>query len=294
LSVYTGIESAIKVMLSPYGKVLASPATGAITVVDTPDSLDRIATYIEGENKALARQIAINVTVLSVSLLDTDEYGINWNVVYNSLNRKFGITNSFAPVSSSVVGFTAGILGSSKFSGTTALINALSEQGKVRQKTTASVVTLNNQPVPVQVARQTSYLQSSQTSIVAQVGTTTTLIPGVVTAGFNMSILPHILTNGTVMLQFSTDISTLRTIRQIESNGSKIQMPEVDTRNFLQRVSMKSNETLVISGFEQADENVDYRGVGTPKNILFGGGMNASATKEVIVVLITPVAMSGS
>ena len=293
LSVYTSIESAIKVMLSPYGKVLASPATGAITVVDTPDSLDRIALYIEGENKALSRQIAINVTVLSVTISESDEYGINWTAVYQSLNRKFGISNSFTP-STGAVGFTAGILGSSKFSGTTALINALSEQGKVRRQTTASVVTLNNQPVPVQVARQTSYLQSSQTSIVAQVGTTTTLIPGVVTAGFNMSILPHVLTNGTVMLQFSTDISTLRSIRQIESNGTRIESPELDTRNFLQRVSMKSNETLIISGFEQKDDNLDYRGVGTPKNMLLGGGLNAASNKEVIVVLITPVAMAAS
>jgi type IVB pilus formation R64 PilN family outer membrane protein len=292
LSVYSGIENAIKVMLSPYGKVLASPATGAITVVDTPDSLDKIATYIDGENKALSRQIAINVTVLSVSLSHSDEYGINWNAVYSSLNRNFGISNSFAPATPGSGNFTAGIVGSSKFSGTTAVINALSEQGKVRRQTTASVVTLNNQPVPVQVARQTSYLQSSQTSIVAQVGTTTTLIPGVVTAGFNMSILPHVLTNGTVMLQFSTDISTLRGIRQIESNGSRIESPELDTRNFLQRVAMKSNETLIISGFEQTDDNLDYKGVGTPKNFLLGGGVNGQNTKEIIVVLITPVAMA--
>ncbi len=291
LSVYTGLENAIKVMLSPYGKVLASPATGAITVVDTPDSLDRVAAYIEGENKALSRQIAINVTVLSVSLRDADEYGINWSAVYNSLNRRYGISNSFAP-SDGAVGFTAGIVGGSKFSGSKAVINALSEQGKVRRQTTASVVTLNNQPVPVQVARQTSYLQSSQTAVVAQVGTTTTLIPGVVTAGFNMSILPHVLTNGTVMLQFSTDISTLRQIRNIDSNGTHIESPELDTRNFLQRVSMKSNETLIISGFEQTDDNLDYRGVGTPKNFVLGGGMNAATNKEVIVVLITPVTMA--
>lgn len=295
LSVYVGIESAIKVMLSPYGKVLASPATGSITVVDTPDSMGRIANYIEGENKALSRQVAVNVTVLSVTLTDSDEYGINWSAVYNTLNRHYGISNTYAPSSgTNPVGFTAGILGSSKFSGTTALINALSEQGKVRRQTTASVVTLNNQPVPVQVARQTSYLQSAQTSIVAQVGSVTSLTPGVVTAGFNMSILPHVLTNGTVMLQFSTDISTLRGIRTITSNGTSIESPELDTRNFLQRVAMKSNETLIISGFEQTDDNLDRSGVGDPRNFIFGGGFKAKTNKEVIVVLITPVSMTAS
>lgn len=295
LSVYSSIEKSVAAMLSSYGKVVSSPATGTITVVDTPDSLDRVAAFIDSENKTLSRQVVINVTVLSVSLNEADEYGINWNLIYNTLNAKYGIRNTVA-ASANAVGFSAGILSTStsKFAGSTVLINALSEQGKVRRQTTASVVTLNNQPVPVQVARQTSYLQSSQTTVTAQVGTTTSLIPGTVTSGFNMSILPHVLSNGTVMLQFSTDISALRSIRTVTSNGSTIESPEMDTRNFLQRVSMKSNETLVISGFEQTDENTDNSGVGHPGNFLFGGGIKANSNKEVIVILITPTMVSGS
>ncbi|MFC7518879.1 PilN family type IVB pilus formation outer membrane protein [Herbaspirillum sp. GCM10030257] len=293
LSVYSSIEKAVSAMLSAHGKVVASPATGTMTVVDTPDALDRIASFIESENKALSRQVVINVTVLSVNLSNADEYGIDWDLVYRNLSQRYGIHNTFA-ASPSSTGFSAGILStsSSKFAGSSVLISALSEQGKVRRQTTASVVTLNNQPVPVQVAKQTSYLQSSQTTITALVGSTTTLTPGNVTSGFNMSILPHVLANGTVMLQFSTDISSLRGIRPVESNGSKIETPEMDTRNFLQRVAMKSNETLIISGFEQTDDNLDERGVGQPKNFLFGGGYKAVSGKEVIVILITPTTMN--
>lgn len=293
LSVYSGIENAVKVMLSPHGKVLAAPATGSITVVDTPDTLDRIGAYLESANQALSRQIVMNVTVLSVNLEQGDEYGINWNLMYSSLKNKYGLQNSFTG-SPNAAALSAGIVGNSRFTGSTLIAKALAEQGKVRRQTTASVVTLNNQPVPVQVARQTSYLQSAQTSFVAQVGTTTTLTPGVVTAGFNMSILPHVLNNGAVMLQFSIDISTLRGIRVIESNNTRIESPEMDTRNFLQRVSMKSGETLVIGGFEQTDENVDRQGVGKPGNYLLGGGVKAKSNKEVIVVLITPMAMAGA
>lgn len=292
LSVYASIEKSVGAMLSGYGKVVASPATGAITVVDTPDTLDHIASFIDGENKSLSRQVVINVTVLSVNLADADEYGINWNLVYQGLSNKYGIKNA-AAAGSNGVGFSAGILATagSKLAGTSLVINALSEQGKVRRQTTASVVTLNNQPVPVQVARQTSYLQSSQTTVTALVGASTTLTPGTVTSGFNMSILPHILANGTVMLQFSTDISALRGIRTVTSNGSMIETPEMDTRNFLQRVAMKSNETLIISGFEQTDDNLDRSGVGTASNYLFGGGLKARSSKEVIVVLVTPTTM---
>ncbi len=286
LSVYGSIESVIKAMLSSYGKVVISPATGSITVVDTPDTLDRVAAYVENENKTLERQVVINVTVLAVSLKDSENYGINWNLVYNTLRRTYGLTS--APFAMDGTRFSAGILGDSRFAGSTAIIDALSKQGKVRRQTTASVITLNNQVVPLQVAKQTSYLQQSQTTVVPQVGTTTTLMPGTVTSGFNMSILPHVLANGTVLLQFSTDISALNTIREVESGTSKIETPEIDTRNFLQRVAMKSNETLIISGFEQTDDNLDRQGVGSPRNAALGGGIKAATDKESIVILITP------
>jgi len=286
LSVYGSIESVIKAMLSSYGKVVISPATGSITVVDTPDTLARVGAYIENENKTLERQVVINVTVLSVSLTDSDAYGINWNLVYTTLRKTYGLTS--VPFGLDGTRFSAGVLGDSRFAGSTAIIDALSKQGKVRRQTTASVITLNNQVVPLQVAKQTSYLQQSQTTVVPQVGTTTTLIPGTVTSGFNMSILPHVLANGTVLLQFSTDISALNNIREVQSGTSKIETPEIDTRNFLQRVAMKSNETLIISGFEQTDDNLDRQGVGSARNVALGGGVKAASAKESIVILITP------
>jgi hypothetical protein len=60
----------------------------------------------------------------------------------------------------------------------------------------------------------------------------------------------------------------------------------------MQRVSMKSNETLVISGFEQTDDNLSRNGSGNASNYILGGGFRASRTKEVIVILITPTTLS--
>lgn len=293
LSVYANIEKSVAAMLSPRGKVVASPATGSLTVVDTPDVLERVAVFMENENEALSRQVAINVTVLAVTLNDADEYGIKWDLVYSNLMSKYGIRNTLSAQPNGV-GFSAGVLGDSRWAGSTVLINALAEQGKVRRQTTATVVTLNNQPVPVQVAKQTSYLKSSQSTVTALVGNTTTLTPGTITSGFNMSILPHVLNNGTVMLQFSIDISALRSIRTVNSNNSTLETPELDTRNFLQRVAMKSNETLIISGFEQTDDTVNHQGTGSATNMLFGGAVKAQRDKEVIVILITPTAMESA
>jgi len=91
-----------------------------------------------------------------------------------------------------------------------------------------------------------------------------------------------------LLLQFTTDISALVSLLPVSSGSSSIQVPTVDTRNFMQRVAMKSNETLIISGFEQTDDNMTRNGIGTPGNYLFGGGVNGTNEKQVIVILITP------
>lgn len=291
LSVYDNVSKSIGAMLSSYGRTVSSPATGTITVVDTPDVLERVAAFVEAENASLLRQVAVNVTVLSVTLNDTDQYGIDWDLVYNNLLNKYGVKNTLATMPGTA--FSAGVINArSKFAGSNLMIKALAEQGKVRRQTTATVVTLNNQPVPVQVATQTSYLQSSQTTTNGLSGTTTSLTPGTVTSGFNMSILPHILSNGTVMLQFTTDISSLVDLRTVSSGTSSIETPEMQTRNFLQRVAMKSNETLIISGFEQSDENLSRQGVGKAENWLLGGRTKRHSNKEIVVVMITPMAMA--
>ncbi|WP_246312308.1 PilN family type IVB pilus formation outer membrane protein [Pseudaquabacterium terrae] len=295
LSVFESIEKSVLSMLSTEGKASASPATGTISVTDTPHVLERVAKFLEEENRSLSRQVMIDVTVLAVSKDDLDDYGIKWDIVYGDLSRRFGIQNTYSPQSGSG-SFSAAVLNTatSKLAGSSLMLTALSSQGRVRRETSASVATLNNQPVPVQVATQTTYLRSTSTSQAVNAGTTTTLEPGTITSGFNMTILPHVLSNGTVLLQFGTDISSLRTIRTVTSNGTTIETPEVDTRNFLQRVAMKSGDTLVISGFEQTDDNVDRKGVGDPKMILFGGGVKAKANKEVIVILVTPIAVGGA
>jgi len=297
LSVFDGLQNSIQSMLSPYGSSVASPATGSISVTDTPDVLERVAAFMAQQNRALSRQVMLNVTVLSVTLSAQDSYGIDWSAVYQTLSKKFSLSNTFISTATNPVSFAASVLSpTSNLNGTTMMIQALSTQGRVRRKTSASVTTLNNQPVPVQVATQQGYLASISTTNTANVGSATSLTPGTVTTGFNMTLLPHVLDDGTVMLQFFTNISSLLALQNVSSGGTNpmtIQTPEVDTRNFLQRVAMKSGETLVISGYEGTNDNSNQSGTGTASMYALGGGYDTNRSREVIVILITPVTQGG-
>ncbi|KAG0189380.1 hypothetical protein DFQ28_003506 [Apophysomyces sp. BC1034] len=307
-SITADIVANISSMLTPNVGRMTRPAsggaaasggfsTGTITVTDTPEVLARIETYLQGENKNITKQVLLNVKVLSVTLSDKDSLGIDWTLVYKSLNGnyEFGLKNLFQADSAAVNGAVS-ILDTAtgragQFAGSSLIVQALSQQGRVSTITSPSVTTLNLQPVPVQVARQTSYLASVQTTNTAQVGSTTALTPGTVTTGFNMNLLPYVMPDNNLLLQYSINLSALQRLRSVTSGGSTIEIPEVDNRIFSQKVRLKSGETLVLSGFEQSIDNGNKQGVGNPNNILLGGGMGADNRRDVIVVLITPVVM---
>lgn len=292
LSIWKGIEDSIRTMMSPDGKLVVTASTGTITVDDTPLVLDRVSKFVEEQNKALSRQVVINVRVLAVDLSKSHEYGINWEMVYENIGRSIGasLSNLAEPVTGGTNLALRVLPGASMFGGSSAVIQALSKQGRVSQVTSASLVTINNQPAPIQVGRQTAYLASSTTTIgTGGAGNTVTLQPGQVTTGFSMNMLPHILDSNRLMLQYSGDISTLTRLSTVVSGGSSIQTPEIDTRNFMQRTFLNSGETLVVTGFEQFALNGDTQGVGSAENLALGGRLTARDTKTVLVVLIQPV-----
>lgn len=287
-SITDDIEQNVKTMLSNVGRMSFSRSTGMITVTDRPDVLDQVGSYVAAENANLSKQVLLNIKVYSVTLNDQDSAGIDWNLVYKAANWNFNLKNTFQDAATNSVSGAVGILDGS-FAGSNAVIKALSQQGRVSVITSPSVTTLNLQPVPVQVARQTGYLASIQTTNTAQVGSSTSLTPGTVTSGFNMSLLPFVESDNQMRLQFFMNISTLIRLRAESSGDNRIQVPEIDNRIFNQTVRLKSGETLVLSGFDQTSEQGTKAGVGESWNFLLGGGVNRTTVRDVIVVMITPI-----
>lgn len=292
MSVWTGLDASIKQILTPItGKVAVSPATGSITVTDTPRVLDKVAELIKEHNAALSRQVALNVKVLSVELNDSEDYGINWSAAFNSLssNTAFRFNTAF-PVSADAAQFvlsTATPSSNSWGSASGAIMSALSTIGRVSEMTSSTVVTLNNQPAPVNVGRQVSYLASSTSTVTASVGSTVTLQPGQVQTGFSMVVLPHILDGREMLLQTSVNLSSLLQLATITSGGSSIQSPDIATSNFIQRVKLNSGDTLVLAGFDQDNLSAVAQGVGDANN--WAAGSRKTAKKRTkLVILVQP------
>lgn len=287
------LTNTIASMLTPnLGRMSLSPSSGGVSVTDTPDVLSRVESYIEHLNNFATKQVLLNVKILTVKINDSDELGIDWNLVYTSLADQYGIgLVGAAGTSENAVSGSVNILeGSSRFSGSRLLVNALSKQGRVSVLKQPSATTLNLEPVTLQIAHQSGFLASSQTTLVADVGAATSLTAGTVTAGFNISLLPYILDDSrTILLQLSAILNSHDGVRRVESGGSAIEIPEGDLSIMSQKVRIRSGETLVLSGFEESTTSRGRSGAGSPWFWLLGGGANASNDREVLVLLITPI-----
>jgi len=323
LSVWEDLKNSIEQMLSKDGKVMVSQSTTTVSVQDHPENVQKVADYLASMNKDLSKEVLLQVQVLEVNLDKNFNYGIDWNLAYknafsggiqtgdlsqavrtnplgNTTPSGFSLNNNTL----GIPGVSAGVV-SGPFANTQILINALSQQGNVSTVTNPDVVTLNNQVAQIDISKQTSYLASLTTTSTAQVGSSTSLTPGVVNTGFKLYILPKIM-NGNVYLQLSSELSTLDSISTFvgqtgttassgtnaaSGGSSQIQLPTVSGKHFNLRSMVPSGHTLIIAGFRQTQNTANA-------STMFGspllGGKGADQNNIETIVLITPTIMGNS
>lgn len=104
-----------------------------------------------------------------------------------------------------------------------------------------------------------------------------------------MTVVPRLLAqNEEMILQYSINISALNELRSEEAGGTKIEMPDIDTRNFNSEVRLHAGETLILHGFEQENHSSNRRGMGSPFAWMLGGSARGQRQRTAIVILITP------
>ncbi|AUH51482.1 PilN family type IVB pilus formation outer membrane protein [Chromobacterium sp. ATCC 53434] len=284
------LADTVNSMLSPLGKAMPSEMTSSITVTDSADVVDRVRRYIDGENAVLGRQVNLSVQVFSIKLNENSASGVDWSLVYRSASSGWGSTFTMPAGAGDGAGVFGITMNSGQFSGSKILLQALSQQGRVSTVVNTNVVTLNNQPAPVAVTNNQGYL-ASITSTAGTNGSapSTGLTPGLITTGFVMNLMPTLLDNRSVMLQVQIDLSELIDITKVTSGDNTIQTPNTSSVQTMQRASLKSGQTLILSGFRRAKSNTARKGVVAYE----GGTKSSSQDDEEIIVVISPQLTEG-
>ena len=315
------VESAIASII---GKVdnadfTVSRSLGTITVTASPSILARVGEYIERQNKRLSQLVTIDVKVLQVSISNDSAFGLNLAAAINStsgLNIVANPKNNLATTEASSMNiavlsntvsaltgathmengelvdgaYTADQIANGSLSGaagSNALIEALAKQGKVSLVTNVGVTTRSNRVAPVSNTRTTGYIKRFESRNFTTVESSTVDQDDLET-GFTMQLLPNVLENGKILLLFRMSVRELLRMSTQTIGEVTLQLPEVEERSFMQEVIMESGQMLVVSGFEkQTNEDTRY-GLGDPDFMALSGSRETSATREVLVVILTP------
>lgn len=299
-ALYSDLQKTVDSMLTPgVGRFSLNATTGTLMVTDVPDVVSRIGDYIEEENNSLSRQVILKVVTYTINSEVTDSVNIDWNIIWKSLSGKYGInlanTTSDVPTDAISGGFNildTATGSAAQFAGSSFLAEALSKQVKVANVKTNTFLTTNMASTPILIGQQLTYLKKATTTPYTTGNTTTfqqSLEPGSVTTGTNITIFPKVLKGGDrLMLNMFMDISSLKQLRIIKNETEKMEAPNIDTRSSQQRIWLKPGQTIVMSGFEQDEDNSQAQGVGSPDNILFGGAKSGAKTKQSFVITVTP------
>jgi len=300
INIWTGIEKNMANMVSVSGKLVIDQNTGTVTVRDAFRNVEAIEMYVQSLNQTLMRQVSMTVEVLQVNLNNDFQSGIDWNYVSDTMQLgKLQLKGPTAVASADAASTIGLVLKNAAGTTNQLLFQALEKFGRVSSAYSTVVTTVNRQPVPVGNQTTQTYLKSVTPTLLTNTtgGTTTNnnvygppaLTPGEITTGFTLTLLPILLDSNQVLLECGLSLSQLKSLTSFNSGSGTalqtVQQPSVASFAVLQRLVAKSNETIVLSGFDA--ELLQSQQVDPLLNNL-PGSRKGTKDRTTTVVLITP------
>ncbi len=290
----------IQNMLTSEGSVNSNPRAGYLTVTDIPGALEKIEDYINKINDRAKKKIAVKVDVFDVRLNNTANYGINWDAVLDVLGGSFEFASGdiASPIGTTItdtikVTYTDdGIIETGNL-----IFRALSEQGDTSKVIGTTVYTVNGEPAPVQVVDREDYIKEVTFGAVSDQSSTTevSFTPGTIITGFFMVVTPKILSDNQILLNLSISLSTLLEMQSVTVGGdedtegsTQIQLPKVQSKNFMESVTLNPGQTVILSGFQDVDNRVGVKSIAAPSLWPLGGAKGTDSDRTIMVTVVTP------
>lgn len=288
--VATAGDDALAISLSDTtGRMLVVNAmAGLVQVTAEWPRIRRVESLLSRLEESLRRQVAIEVQIFEVTLRDADKIGIDWsNVSGKYVDIDFQSTQGLeSPVLNLVL----------KNSNTTALLEAISEQGTVKVLSTPRISTLNNQKAVVRIVTEEVFFEAQVEPAIITNGVATEPVvnysPQVIPVGIVLDVTPQVGQDRVVTLNVHPTISA---IVRIATSPNEDTQPVLAVRELDTVGQVRDGETLIIAGLIDEGERTIRSGVPFLMDLPFLGALFRSTdtqkTSTELVMLLTPVIM---
>lgn len=288
------LSTTLRRILGEDSEPIIDRATGTVVVRGNAARVREAGRHIAALNAWLARQVLLEVQLVTVTLNDNRSTGIDWQLVRNAASANPVGSSDLATASARALGLglSPGSVGirfgqGNALAGTSLILQALESQGETSVRTAPRLVALNGQAAQLQVLNDRGILAEVEVTTRGEFSTATQeqLRPGTVSTGVSLTILPKIV-GDRIFLHANVLVSDLVALGTAgRADGQTIQLPTVDRSQFFQSARLRSGETLALGGI------ITDRGSANDQTIArfsWLGGKRRQYSRMETVLLITP------
>lgn len=287
---WENLSTSVESMLSSSGKHGYSDVQGILTVTDTPQVHTRVEQYIKTINSIASRQVAVEAHVFEITSDDSGEFDANIMALYDwKGDLNLGIDGALWSVGKGIGRDAA----NNRFdSSSEATLNMLRTNRNSSLVTSSTIYAMNGHPTPFQQINEVTYVAERSVTTVEGGTTEASVTPGKTSEGISMMIMPRIMSDGRVMMNFSIDTSSILAMNKEGSEGQEITMPERASNRYQQVVTVRSGEPLMIAGLERTNHDATYKSPLGRYSWIAGGSKSGGKTRVMTMIVLTPFVMS--
>jgi general secretion pathway protein D len=261
-------------------QIAVDPIGGVVVVTGAPSRLRQLQSIFERLDRPV-RQVAIEVTVVEVTLRDAFRFGVQWEAVEGLFDFRF-LDGTSTQLTSRFPG--ASLAYSNTDIG--AVLNALDSATEIQVVSSPRVLALNNQTASIQVGSEVPIVTQTAVGVTNPdapiVNSTTYRDTGII-----LTVTPRIRSGGLVELDLTQEVSDVA-----ESQTDGIDTPTFSQRKLETTLAVPDGSTLAIGGLfsvNQTRNRIDVPGLA---RIPFAGELFRSRDdaerRTELVVLIRP------
>lgn len=274
-------------------RIIPDEPNNSVIVVSTAQEYEVIRSVIT-QLDIIPLQVLIDATIVSVTLTDNLQYGIQWFLTHfndgtNVVSTGGGASTAAIAAAAATGGFGYSFVNNSNT--IRAVLNAQAQDNKLNVISSPSLMVLNNQEASIQVGDEIPLRTTESTNTNAGSGASTNPIQTSSIqqrkTGVKLKVKPRVNASGLVIMDIEQSVETA-----INTTTSNIDSPTIQSREITSNVAVHSGETIVLGGL--IDENSTNNKTGVPLlhqlpiiGTLFGSNTR-NQTKTELVVLITP------
>jgi MSHA type pilus biogenesis protein MshL len=291
---YDILEQMIQRMLSKAGKYSINRIAGSLYIKDTPAVIRSVSRLINHLKEMLARQVLIEARIVEVTLSDQYSYGIDWEVLRQSL------ANSGTRLNRAAWSLGQGLILSGVHNALSldATINALQTFGDAKIVSNPSIRCKHGKPAIISVGTSLTYKKSVETT------TTTTTAENLLSTqvevstvfdGLILGIVPFIQNDGKISLLINpiksdVDPASIEPIAVSQNSTESISLPKVSIKEISTTIGLRNGDEVFLGGLIDKHHQKLKKGFPVLSRIpllgyLFKNDSMEDETRELVIVL---------